>query len=349
MNLKEEVVSFLRILGLDEEYAEEYLNLFASMANNQQTLMQQIFLPTDMANKFSYLCEHWGEEFNPSAENICCARNVEPSCESGLIKFEQLLRRNNNCFNYPEKKPYIKEQNDQIIRFFCPDYTGGIQARLVLHPELVKVMRVKSYYFDENQAMELRRLLSNLIKKHAEQLPKNPKNFTPAGVAEIFYKTQKSLRLGYIENIDADSFLELANTLSLAEKREIHRRLINDKLPLGVKSIFSFSNYILGYTYYDLLLESVQNHSMKVEDKERLSCFIRTMANSQASQSSITESNLSEISRLLNEVVEASSFSAPQHSCLHEPPVECYFADICFARRLVRQIAEGKLWAQEPR
>jgi hypothetical protein len=340
-----EIISFLQTLGINEERAARYLSLFSEINKNQK-LMQQIFIPTALADKHSYLCEHWGCEFAVRKTNTDISRikSIKPYLiTKDFTGYEDFLRQNRAAFEYPESRGY-SSPTVSCIRKYCPDFMGGIQARCLLHPELTAHMSVKSYFRDEDLAEQLRSKLVTLIIEDLRFLEENSPNQNAADSAS-FYKLQKALALGHLDDVDLNNFIEINHRLTGDDKKKIHQKVQENKWPIAVESICSFSNYVAGYTYYDLLMEALELKKDKLHSfvYNKISYFIRTMASPTAAQGFIGENLLSDMKHQLNMLAQQSSYDPNRHIILNKKSYyahKCYATDFNYAVALIKRIAE---------
>lgn len=297
----EEIRAFCASIGLSSDQAQKYLDLFEELATPDNVMMQQIFVSKEGAEEYGYFCEHWGNELKGAAVEADISRltSLSPSLGKDFIDFELLLRKNSHRFDYPEisayasrRLPYGTHHSEALkIRRHCKDFTGGMQVRLLLHPRLTENMKVKSYFKNgDAQAAQQARVLE-LVREDIASINKKQ---ALDGLA--FYGMQRALLSSEAREPDTAEFLRVNKELPLSLKQSIHTSVRSEKRSRS-ESIFALSEHVLGYTYFDILMEALENRRkqiaapsafqhdlqdyeriVKEQDSELLEFFFKTMA-----------------------------------------------------------------------
>lgn len=274
------ISSMLKILGLDTPARKaRYLKLFDQefqrFAYQPQALMQQIFVPIDLAEKAAYMCQLWGEEFKPSNLKL-----NKPSLVVSLIAdpvgFETKLRENAQAFTNYGNCPGFGDTDKGF------NYANTLQLRYLPRTDARIVSR--SYYRSLAIHQSLMIKLTALIKEDLVEYLANdlevPDIIVPGALqskraiyeshdrvrlfkrsskinVEALYLQQLELYKNLIQNPRPSVYGGIM-ALDKASKKMIQERLWSSvKTPPDRFYLYSLCQHVKGYTYYDLLIEAM--------------------------------------------------------------------------------------------
>lgn len=284
---KKVIAKLMKILGIYsparvERYDEMFVIDQAEVATSdeQQSLMQQIFVPYDYADSHAYMSQIWGVRMGESQDDLS-----KPSIIKGLIadpvSFENKLVQNKGAFTNPEDVNY--DPCDYM-------YTDLLQLRAILRPG--STSRVNSFFRNPEQTnLLMERLQREILWDFADfiisrtQIPQSlihNSNDFPNALREraeltgdksqhstyVAYHVQKALtaqehtRHGVFGGIAKcpDDVRLIMQGLDREAVLEIQNKLIKKNLGKPPKKMCTYSvcYYLQGYTYHSLLLEAIQ-------------------------------------------------------------------------------------------
>ena len=275
LQTKEIIATFLKILGIDsEERVEDYINLFKEDEEQSQVpdlnnaLMQQFFVPYDVAKQSAYMCQIWGEEFfsnelNLSSPDVMKKLIAEPD------QFESSFRepRNKIAVRNFGNCPTLSEE---ISNF---RYSGLLQIRYL--PGM-NDNQTFSYFRNLSKhngfVKKLLGLISKDFKRHLSSdtlLPETVFNGSLLSSLrlihkksynlEVIFEKQRQLYLGLVENPRAQDYEDIT-TVSKEEKIRLQERLRETPLLNTSNIVFPFSlcRDLKGYAYFDLIEEALR-------------------------------------------------------------------------------------------
>jgi hypothetical protein len=359
----------LKILGIySPERLDRYLQLFEreknSLIDSPQALLQQMFVPYDVAEQSAYMCQIWGEEF---AQNDMALQS--PSVVRSLTKdpdlFEERLLRNKKAFtNFGDCEGF----GDTAKGF---KYSNTLQMRYL--PRKDEGVVTNSYFRSDKSHHDFVAKLSQLIKEDfadylalgstipdfildgAEAAKKLVYNqgrlafFTPKSTLnyEAFYKQQEQLYKGLVQNPRKQIYGGIT-ALDVATKTKLQTQLrasTGGKVSPHRVHPYSLCLYLKGYTYFDLLKEAataviLQPHiGTNIEKYARESLdFVMKMVElfsipSSAETVELYAHNCQRLVEQLQFKVTTHKFNAEQHSFFKSSTGEDY--------------VEGYIWSQE--
>lgn len=288
----------LTVLGLKTPArAERYKQLFErnyhtlQRFDKGQALLQQIFLPYEMADKLSYVCQIWGEEFKPNPFQLHIPSNTVRCFRENPLALEASLQRYPTIFtNYGD----------------CPGFDGDgfkysnlLQVRYLYRPD--PAVKIQSYFRQERVQQEFMRTLTMIIKEDfadylvtgmaiphgvvmgAEAIRVNMRTalniHTPSEIpTEALYLHQEELAKGLVQNPRKEFYGDIL-TASPHEKIKIQTRLNSHSFFTHHRiQLYAVCIYLKGYTYYDLLKEAAENKILNKEDRHFLMDHVEKLA-----------------------------------------------------------------------
>lgn len=157
---KEQIIGdLLKLLGIySEERVTRYLQLFDQAQNQEhaspQALLQQNFVPYEIAEKSAYLCQLWGEEFKENEINLASPNNIRDLIHDPLA-FEAKLRSNQEIFtNFGDYESFGDIQNGF-------NYSNSLQLRYLprTHEDIVSFSYLRDEDAHQDFVMALRQLI----------------------------------------------------------------------------------------------------------------------------------------------------------------------------------------------
>lgn len=270
----------LKLLGIySEERVARYIQLFNREKNHEtsltQALLQQIFVPYDIAVRSAYLCQLWGEEFKENKINLASPNTIKELINDP-IALEQKLRTHQRVFtNFGDCEGFGDTQDGF-------NYANSLQLRYLPrnHKDIVSF----SYFRDQGAHQEFVTALSQLILEdyadflaYGSSLPdfiipeaETSKQelinqsklcfFRPKSRVNLhaFSLQQQELYNGLIQNPSKELYggiIEITQE-NKAKIQEELRKMHDGNISLHPIFSFSLCRYLRGYTYYDLLKEA---------------------------------------------------------------------------------------------
>ncbi|WP_133137452.1 alpha/beta hydrolase family protein [Legionella rowbothamii] len=274
------ICDMLKLLGIhSEERVARYIQLFNREKNREtsltQALLQQIFVPYDIAERSAYLCQLWGEEFKENEINLASPSTIRELIEDP-IALEQKLRTHQGVFtNFGECEGFGDTQDGF-------NYANSLQLRYLprTHKDIVSV----SYFRDQDAHQDFVTALSQLILEdyadflaYGSSLPdfiipdaETSKQelisqsklcfFGPKSRVNLYALSlqQQELYKGLIQNPSKELYggiIEIARDSKAQIQAELRKMHDGNISPHPIFP-FSLCLYLGGYTYYDLLKEA---------------------------------------------------------------------------------------------
>lgn len=330
------IMDLLFMLGIySPERVERYTELFARELkrgqSKPQALLQQLFVPYDIAHQKSYLCQIWGEEFKDNTIQLESPYNIKKMI-SDPFGFEQELRNNKEAYTNPDECLAFGDIENGF------NYANYLQSRYLLgdHKDLFTF----SYFRDDAAHNDFVSTLSQLIQedyadflascttlpnfiiKGAQSVKNTLVSKTKLGIFKpkdqvnlyAFELQQQELYRGLVQNPTK----ELYGDIVLLSKED--KEKIQDKLRQGCEEEVCYTLYTLslcwdlkGYTYYDLLQEAIfatldEEHALFVMEMVELFSTPSSIHNAE-----ITEQHYFKLETLLQEHVVKYEYNASKH------------------------------------
>ncbi len=275
------VADMLKVLGIySKERMERYLHLFKRekerLGNAPQALLQQIFVPYNIAKESAYMCQIWGEEFKHNSMQLdspCVMKELTAAPEL----FEEVLRTNKNAFtNFGDCEGF----GDTVNGF---KYANTLQLRYL--PRNDKDIATYSYFRSPKAHQNLVHALGKLIREdyadylaYGNSLPtfilKDAKTAKQTLISQsrlgmfqpkerfnlhAFEIQQQELYKGLVQNPSKELYGSII-AIPQCHKVKLQERLreINGSESKHPVFLFSLCSYLKGYTYYDLLKEAAE-------------------------------------------------------------------------------------------
>jgi len=305
--------NFLKLMGVysPNKYAE-YRSLFLSYREaeqGKQKVMQQIFMKADAADRSAYLCEIWGRTFLRGAPLKMSQPSVlVPLNHGDTHTVKQALKK--SYLDWPDLEIFdgFATRADRLPLFSKQALSAldAVQARIIIGPEHREVY---TYVKDEQNFKEFQSALAVLVARDILDRS-NDKTCVPKGIIsepcvalaafqlsvgeqsqdlaptdealaadeEAFFEYQQGFALGQIADFDFDEYERLRGALSPQAKSRVHERILKLNLPTLADSVFAFTSYLQGFTYFDIITlginrcypVSVDESSKHTEIREKL-------------------------------------------------------------------------------
>jgi len=279
LNTKEIITSFLKILEIDsEDLIERYLDVFKEFliegenSTENNALMQQIFVPYEIAKKRAYMCQLWGEEFEANELNLK-KTEIMKELISDPLNFEF-------CFRQPKNKDSVTnfhktpEFGEEYANF---RYSGLLQVRYLSGCDNTPTF---SYFRNIEHHNNFVKKLSNLISEDFNRcLSSNvaiPKSIFGETILlsqrkeynlEVIFQQQKQLYQGLVENPKPSDYSDIVKS-SKEEKIILQGRLSKEPKmnTSNIVFLYSLCRYLKGYTYFDILDEALRKATIESEN-----------------------------------------------------------------------------------
>lgn len=277
------ISEFFKLLGIfSPERSQRYLNLFEQEQQKSdgqpQALMQQLFVPYDIAQQSAYMCQIWGNEF--SKEHVKMPLE-SPEIIRELIRDPELLEKELREHEHAFTNLGSCEGFGDLTKGFI--YASIPQIRYLTRTN--EDIHTNSYYRSPDlQAQFVQSLMKLVLEDYADYLACGPKlpdsiingakagrksaiqesnlhRFMPEAKPnhEAFFRQQLELYKGLVENPRKDIYGAIVR-LNAAAKKEIQLRLreTTGKESNATTHVYGLCRYLAGYTYYDLLKEAAE-------------------------------------------------------------------------------------------
>ena len=302
----------LEILGIySPERLSRYVHLFEREKQRldamPQSLLQQIFIPYEIAERSAYMCQIWGEEFTDNTMTLK-SPSVIQSLVADPTSFEHQLRANKSAFtnfgdcegfgevdhgfNYANtlQLRYLPRNDPSIVTY---SYFRSEEAHRHLVSELSVLIREDfADYLAYGTAVpdfiikgaNRTQHLAGAITCSAATLfaPKPRTNY------EAFYIQQRELHKQLVQNPRQEIYGGII-ALSSQDKLMLQERLRSaEGIPRGYSLTYSLCQNLKGYTYYDFLSAAARSVFLKDDAKTSINYdFIMKMIDAYSIPSSV--------------------------------------------------------------
>lgn len=285
--LQETIEELLKDLGIySGERVQRYLRLFENerkyleRENINQTALIQFFLPYSLANKLSYVSQIWGAEFKNNDINLANPE-IFKEFNKNPMTFEETLRRNQSAFeNLGDYHDFGKFSNGFFysdllqVRFLqspLQKYEGQIKTKVYFRrKELFKnLVKKLARLINQDYAEYLRgdSIIPNYLVHGAQTATENARleleHIKETRINdEIYLRIQKELRKGLVQDPNNPEYSETFKNMDRDQKTALQLKLKDVKMES--RNLFSLCIYLKGYTYYDILIERLEEGKKKL-------------------------------------------------------------------------------------